>query len=229
MVLTIEQYIESLTNTDGRLRSVGRLRLMADSDRQPEFTMPGRGLVDFGVVVDDVACTMRCPLRWDDDVPAKLRLLSAKATPGQPDWRVLERELTLFDEMGHAVVVDVLLRATLPPALVKPPTPAALKALETTCEELTWDALWGVATASRDGQWMLLDRDGNLLTTATFEWLGECAEGLILAQRDGKCGFVDARGREVVPFIYDDATSFCAGEALVTAAGKSFFISRPAE
>lgn len=96
--------------------------------------------------------------------------------------------------------------------------------LEPVYEELAWDEYCGIVAVMTEGRWSLLDREGILLTTETYDWLGECCEGLILVQKDGKCGFIDAEGREVIPLIYDDATSFSEGCAFVTAGGESFYI-----
>jgi hypothetical protein len=96
--------------------------------------------------------------------------------------------------------------------------------LQPVYEELVWDDGWGVASVMTDGQWSLLDRNGILLTDESYDWLGECSEGLILAQRNGLCGFLDTSGRLVIPCIFEDASSFAEGCSLVTMNGKSFLI-----
>ncbi len=57
-----------------------------------------------------------------------------------------------------------------------------------------------------------------------MDWLGECAEGLVLAQKGDRCGFLDVAGRVVIPFVYDDAGSFHQGTAPVSVGGESFYI-----
>jgi hypothetical protein len=99
------------------------------------------------------------------------------------------------------------------------------RVLEPVYEEVVWDDYWGVAATMRDGVWSLTDREGVVLTAAPYDWLGECSEGLLLAQRGGRCGFIDVGGREVVPCIYDDAASFSEGTALVVSEGEEFFIA----
>jgi hypothetical protein len=91
-------------------------------------------------------------------------------------------------------------------------------------EEYTWDEDRGVATVMTEGRWGGVDARGRLLTTDSYDWLGECSEGYMLAQKGGKCGFIDVSGREVIPFVYDDASSFSEGCALVSRGGESFFI-----
>ncbi len=95
--------------------------------------------------------------------------------------------------------------------------------LSTIYEEVVWDDYWGLATVMTEGRWSLADRDGNMLSEG-YDWLGECSEGLVLAVRDGRCGFLDTTGREAIPCIYDDASSFSEGCALVSLGGKSYFI-----
>lgn len=89
-------------------------------------------------------------------------------------------------------------------------------------EEVTWDAYWGVAVVMSEGRWSLLDRTGKVLTVKTYDWMGDCSEGLILAVRGGKCGFVDVGGREVIPCGWDDASSFSGGVVLATHGGETF-------
>ncbi len=95
--------------------------------------------------------------------------------------------------------------------------------LSTIYEEVVWDDYWGLATVMTEGRWSLADRDGNMLSEG-YDWLGECSEGLVLAVRDGRCGFLDTAGREAIPCIYDDASSFSEGCALVSLGGESYFI-----
>ena len=92
-------------------------------------------------------------------------------------------------------------------------------------EEVVWDDHWGLASVMTEGRWSLTDREGIPLTDGFYDWLGECSEGLVLAQKGDKCGFVDVAGRETIPFIYDDASSFSEGCALVSSGGESFFIN----
>lgn len=440
MILTIKQYIETLTNAEGRFRTLGRLYPVTDGNGDPVFTMPGHGLADFDVVADGAAYTLRCPLKFDRNSAAGLRVLGEKEQRLDSrfftGWRLLENEAVVFGEDGEPVEVDILARMTpqgekaadfLQKKVAAHDTEAILAALKsfgeliewassnkcegitgnkllvgpdgqvrvtgfsandaspeialafffTAClpadfakmglplvsgyssarptaqrlcaavsvdfpeltqilagdvaggirklcgrtpdritalgvklsgemphvaekdkesvsgyswspddgegvkcvrdgagwryvdrlnrpvietvwlsaspfregraeveaasgkglidrkggavlepvyEELSWDEYWGLATAMTEGWWVLLDRDGELLTRERYDWLGECSEGLILAQKEGKCGYIDTEGREVIPFIYDDATSFSEGCAFVTSDGESFFI-----
>ncbi len=91
-------------------------------------------------------------------------------------------------------------------------------------EEYVRDDRWGVATVMTEGRWGLIDGDGRMLTSDRYDWLGECSEGLVLGQKGDKCGFLDTSGSEAIPFVYDDASSFSEGVALVSRDGESFFI-----
>jgi hypothetical protein len=96
-------------------------------------------------------------------------------------------------------------------------------------EEYVWDGDRGVATLNTEGCWSLAAADGRPLTTERYDWIGECSEGLFLAQRDGKCGYLDPEGREVIPCVWDDAASFSEGRALVCSGGERFFIDHRGE
>ncbi len=54
-----------------------------------------------------------------------------------------------------------------------------------------------------DGRWILLDRSYNTLTENTYDAVGEFSEGLAWVRRDGKYGFVNTLGQEVIPAIYE--------------------------
>ncbi len=101
--------------------------------------------------------------------------------------------------------------------------------LEPVYEEVAWDDIWGVAAVMVEGRWSLVDRNGAFLTAVPYDWLGECSEGMVLAVRAGKCGFVNVEGREVIPCIYDDGSSFSEGCAVVSLGGDSFFIDSRGE
>lgn len=96
--------------------------------------------------------------------------------------------------------------------------------LEPVYEEVVWDEYWGLVAVMAEGRWSLLDRDGAPLTRIGYDWLGECSEGFILSQKDGKCGFLDTKGCEAIPFVFDDASSFFEGSAQVTVGRESYLI-----
>lgn len=240
MKLTIASLIETLSNTDSRWRTLGRIIPALDGSGTPVFHMPGRGLVDFQVSLDGRKYTLRCPLEAGDAVRGRLQRFTGRTGrlagtapvssvglgggyDGFSGWRLVEDEMTVFDRYGNAVVVDVLIRPSMAENSPRVPPPDALADREE-FEELTWDPAWRVAVAMAEGRWMVLDEVGNRLTAEDYDWLGECAEGLILAERDRKCGFIDTAGREVIPCIYDAAASFSGGSAEVRIDGETFHI-----
>jgi hypothetical protein len=378
-MITISQYIEAICSPDGRMRTLERVRPAEGEPGVAMFSMPGHGLVDFEVIAGDDCTTLRCPLRRDASAVEELRVLAAKdsglGSRYFAEWRVLEREIVLFDDNGDAFEVDILARTTpegepmvdfldravargdvmavdtlareseklsrwagnldrgiaLGKLLVAPDgtprvkgfsasdetdrihrvlgaarraaraakalrnaqmvqaaanTPdanhagehdgvegirlvrdgggwmyvdragraviddvwltaepfrgnraqvetreghglidiAGRRVLEPVYEEVVWDDYWGLVTTMAEGRWLLADSDGTVLTAEPYDWLGECSEGMVLAQRGDRCGFLDICGREVVPCIYDDASSFSDGCALVTLDGEEFFI-----
>jgi hypothetical protein len=114
MILSIHQFIEALTNTDGRFRTFGKVYPVEGSDGLPLFVMPGHGLVDFEVMADGEHLTLRCPLRGDAYAALRLRALAEKdrglGSRFFTEWSVLESEVTLFDDDGKAFRVDILVR-----------------------------------------------------------------------------------------------------------------------
>jgi hypothetical protein len=53
-----------------------------------------------------------------------------------------------------------------------------------------------------------------------------CNEDVARVELNGKYGFVDKTGREVIPLIYDWAENFSNGQAKVKRNGKDSFIDR---
>jgi len=116
MILTVAQYLEAFETPEGRFRSLRRIILPRDGMGEPTFAVPAVGLVDFDVVADGEALTLRCPLRWDADFAHRLGAFAHRddGLGGRffTEWRVLEREVTLFGAGGAPREVDVLARPT---------------------------------------------------------------------------------------------------------------------
>lgn len=114
MILTIHQYIEALINTEGRFRTLGKIYPVKDVHGAPVFAMPGNGLVDFEMMSDGKPITMRCPLRSDAESAVGLRTLGEKdrglGSRFFAEWQLFENEVTLFDDDGGSIEVDVLMR-----------------------------------------------------------------------------------------------------------------------
>lgn len=53
------------------------------------------------------------------------------------------------------------------------------------------------------------------LTKPVYTWTGTIHDGRISVQRDGKYGFLDRQGREVIPCIYDETSFFFMNRAKV--------------
>ena len=64
----------------------------------------------------------------------------------------------------------------------------------------------------------------SFLETREYDWVSIFSEGLASVKLDGKYGFIDKTGREVVPMIYDSAGSFLEGLARVKLDDKFGFI-----
>lgn len=61
----------------------------------------------------------------------------------------------------------------------------------------------------------LYDRRMKPLTKQVYTWTGGINDGRIAVQRDGKYGFLDRQGREVIPCIYDEISLFGSCRAMV--------------
>lgn len=73
----------------------------------------------------------------------------------------------------------------------------------------------------------LLDCDGSLYRGIDYDkyrLLSPISEGLIAARYNKKCGFIDLKGNEIIPFVYDTVHPFKNGIAHVTIESEGSFI-----
>ncbi len=86
--------------------------------------------------------------------------------------------------------------------------------------DLCWYGDENIATAAdEEGKWYIFDRQGRRLSTIPADWLGDPAEGFVVARKGRKFGYYSTLGNRLTDFIYDEAFSFSGGVALV-AKGK---------
>lgn len=84
-----------------------------------------------------------------------------------------------------------------------------------------------VMLAKVDGQFQLYDREEKVIGSFSCDDLDVLTEdGLIAFERDGKWGFVDTEGNEVLSPAYESAKSFSNGLAAVCQNGQWGFIDR---
>ncbi|MDE7376670.1 MAG: WG repeat-containing protein [Muribaculaceae bacterium] len=72
----------------------------------------------------------------------------------------------------------------------------------------------------------LLREDGVVILEPVYDEIGKYSEGLVAVSRDGKCGYFDTEGREVLPLEYDRAASFLGNFANVTKDKQSCVIDK---
>jgi hypothetical protein len=84
------------------------------------------------------------------------------------------------------------------------------------------------AAEINENNYDFLDSTGAPLTEThyTNDWLWGVSEETILVSKDGKYGFLDLSGNEIVPLIYDNAYSFGGGLAAVCKNGKWGFADK---
>ena len=82
----------------------------------------------------------------------------------------------------------------------------------------------GVATAEKDGGYVLVDKTGSILARGFEQLHGIVSEGRVPVSRDEKYGYLDVHGKVVIPLVYEDADSFNNGLAPVKKGGKWGYI-----
>ncbi len=77
----------------------------------------------------------------------------------------------------------------------------------------------GIAVVEKTkNHFIIYDRQGNILMQDTYLYMCGCSScGLILCQKEknGKLGYIDKKGTQIFPFIFDEAESFENGYAIV--------------
>jgi hypothetical protein len=71
------------------------------------------------------------------------------------------------------------------------------------------------------------NNEGRVVVAPSYEAGSEFVDGIALVVNNGKRGYIDATGKEIIPLIYDDATLFSEeGLACVKFAGKYGYINK---
>lgn len=85
--------------------------------------------------------------------------------------------------------------------------------------DMIYDNSKGVNIVKLEGRYSLINETGKEITPLDYTMIYEETEGVFSAQKyDGailKEGYIDKTGKEVIPFIYDEAFSFEGGSAVV--------------
>lgn len=85
----------------------------------------------------------------------------------------------------------------------------------------------GFFGAVKDGKAFYVDEQGykREVPDITYQELGYQIDGVAVAKKDGKYGYVDYKLNELSEFIYEDVTAFRKGFAAVKEDGKWYFIN----
>lgn len=76
-----------------------------------------------------------------------------------------------------------------------------------------------------DAKWGMVGRRGEIVPPI-YESLENLADGMFVAKKGRKYGYLDANGKEVTAFVYDDAETFSDGRGLVRVKGTYGFVDR---
>lgn len=73
----------------------------------------------------------------------------------------------------------------------------------------------GLLTVKRNGKVGLLDYNGRIIASITYEFINEFNEGFSVVKWDGKYGFIDMHGKVVIPIVFEKVGVFTDGLAIV--------------
>ncbi len=79
--------------------------------------------------------------------------------------------------------------------------------IEPRFKEVSWSERYNIAEVHSEDGWALYDSLGKRLT-GYYDYLGESPMKRIPALRDGRWGYLDTTGSEVIPLRFDDAFSY---------------------
>lgn len=86
--------------------------------------------------------------------------------------------------------------------------------------------LWAIMGENR--KWGVIDSNGHILTDYKYDDITGISDGdyeLIMIYKDGKHGFADMSGDEIIPPEYDCQSAFYGGKAEVTKNGETYYIN----
>lgn len=87
-----------------------------------------------------------------------------------------------------------------------------------------------LALVYKNESYKYLDKTGkSVITTNRYYDMHSFCEGRALVRQNNKkynykCGYIDKKGKEIIPCIYDDAEDFSDGLAIVELKGKKYYI-----
>lgn len=85
----------------------------------------------------------------------------------------------------------------------------------------------GFGSVAKDGQWAVIDAQGQFVTGFDFPYLDVFREGLAVIWKDQKYGVIDVTGKEVIPCIYDHISGFSGGTAKAELEGEGLILEHP--
>lgn len=81
-----------------------------------------------------------------------------------------------------------------------------------------------MAAENDKGEWHIYDRMGHQISAMSADWMGDAAEGYVVARRGDKYCYYSINGARCTDFIYDEAYAFQDGKALVCYKGHHYYI-----
>ncbi len=93
-------------------------------------------------------------------------------------------------------------------------------------EDIRWRSANGVVlVCGENGLWRLHDRQGEIISQNTFDFIVDFSCDLASVRREAKYGYIDRTGEIVIPLLYDEAYTFSdEGLATVVKNGATFMI-----
>lgn len=85
-------------------------------------------------------------------------------------------------------------------------------------------AVFSVLHGHMDGQWGVIDLEGNLVAPLEFDFIEPFVDGLAFVRIGDRVGFIDRSGNAAVPIVFDFALSFNEGRAAVSLDGLWGFV-----
>lgn len=85
----------------------------------------------------------------------------------------------------------------------------------------------GRAVVEKESKYVVIDREGNCLTTKDYDRIFDYSDGMATYIRDAACGYLDLDGKEVIKPLFNSADYFFKGVAKVESfTGDSYYIDK---
>lgn len=209
---TITDYIEAVSNIQGRLMSLTNINPIFDNNGEVMYSS-GKGYVNFNVRVGGTVKTLRCFTSVEKAISHK-HYTDSNTLKGE----FLDDELYVF--MGHDS------GDYFPVMLLDQDGDCVGYSMKKHCNK---NAVEGLCAVKVDDKWGYCNTLAEVIIETKYSTVSDFSEGRAIVSIGGLYGMIDRYGNEVIPLKYDDMSWNDGTLAYVDLDGKHGCMNRMGE